>query len=303
MDSLASFDLWPAPSTAACCWFAIAAPVVQEDGETELQILRNLGRNLVYAKDDEKTQEEKSIASEAVHHECDVASWSDFVDWTTNTRCLLFDYCPYGDLFSHVGSPNGVSLEMARSWFRQVASAVQFLHARNVAHRDLSLENVLLDSFRRCRLADFGLASAAGSSCFGARADIWSLGVILFILVTGIPPFEKAGEVDADFALYRSLEDPFVNCSGPGDRRIDCHPSSELCWTGCFELIPDKDPLLMRSQSRRSRDGVNKARSDRVLSQKRKRTREPRAAEDVEQERQGVVLQQPPEHKRVKRME
>ncbi|KAG3091049.1 hypothetical protein PI124_g1497 [Phytophthora idaei] len=249
---------------------AVTGPYVQEDGETELQILRNLGRNLVYAKDDEKTQEEKSIASEAVHHECDVASWSvspvwsngvedatrtmagaqlgdqhlltlhqDFVDWTTNTRCLLFDYCPYGDLFSHVGSPNGVSLEMARSWFRQVASAVQFLHARNVAHRDLSLENVLLDSFRRCRLADFGLASAAGSSCFGARvgkilymapevfsrppcrpdtpgssantetdgcynglqADIWSLGVILFILVTGIPPFEKAGEVDARFRL------------------------------------------------------------------------------------------------------
>ncbi|ETI38719.1 CAMK protein kinase [Phytophthora nicotianae] len=240
---------------------AVTGPYVQEDGQTELQILRTLGCNLVYSKD-ENTKEE--------HHECDVSSWSvspvwnngveddsrtmagtqlgihhlltlhqDFVDWTTNTRCLLFDYCPYGDLFSHVGNPNGVTLEMARSWFGQIASAVRFLHARNVAHRDLSLENVLLDSFRRCRLADFGLASSAGSCCFGTRvgkilymapevfsrspcrpdtpannaifkpedcynglqADIWSLGVILFILVTGIPPFEKAGDVDARFRL------------------------------------------------------------------------------------------------------
>ncbi|EEY68465.1 protein kinase [Phytophthora infestans T30-4] len=236
---------------------AVTGPYVQEDGETELQILRTLGSNFVYSSNEESTEE---------RNESDVSSWSvspvwnngvddktvmaasqlgsrhlltlhhDFVDCTTNTRCLLFDYCPYGDLFAHVGSPNDVSLDVARSWFGQIASAVRFLHARNVAHRDLSLENVLLDSSRRCRLADFGLASATGSCCFGTRvgkvlymapevfsrppcrpdasaipttegcynglqADIWSLGVILFILVTKIPPFEKASGADARFRL------------------------------------------------------------------------------------------------------
>ncbi|GMF34291.1 unnamed protein product [Phytophthora lilii] len=261
---------------------AVTGPFVQEDGDNELRILRKLGRNLVYSSGwlggdkGRDNQEEDAITGDAARHDCDSVSWSvspvwsngveddncataavqlgdqylltlhqDFVDWTTNTRCLLFDYCPYGDLFSHVsaqagsnGSLSGLPLETARSCFQQVASAVRFLHARNVAHRDLSLENVLLDSSRRCRLADFGLASAAGSRCFGARvgkmlymapevcsrppyrpdaeangasigdvcynglqADIWSLGVVLFILVTGIPPFEKASDADARFRL------------------------------------------------------------------------------------------------------
>ncbi|KAG6612283.1 CAMK protein kinase [Phytophthora cinnamomi] len=256
---------------------AVTGPFVQEDGDSELQILRRLGRNLVYSSGvggDEKTrdnQEEEEddddcswsvspVWSNGVEDDARAAGAThqgdrhlltlhqDFVDRSTNTRCLLFDYCPYGDLFSHVsahagshGKPRGLPLEMARSCFEQIASAVGFLHARNVAHRDLSLENVLLDSFRRCRLADFGLASASGTRCFGARvgkilymapevfsrppyrpdvgatcsrasvgvdvcydglqADIWSLGVILFILVTGIPPFEKASDVDARFRL------------------------------------------------------------------------------------------------------
>jgi len=249
---------------------AVTGPFVQEDGDSELQILRQLGRNLVFCNGDDESRDNQE--QEAVEHEA-ANSWSvspvwsngvaddnrvaqqgdrhlltlhqDFVDRTTNTRCLLFDYCPYGDLFSHVsaqagrdGGPRGLPLDMAQSYFTQITSAVRFLHARNVAHRDLSLENVLLDGFRRCRLADFGLASAAGTRCSGARvgkvlymapevfsrppyrpdgrtsvlpvasscydalhADIWSLGVLLFILVTGIPPFEKASDADARFRL------------------------------------------------------------------------------------------------------
>ncbi|OWZ21206.1 Protein kinase [Phytophthora megakarya] len=224
---------------------AVTGPCVQEDGDMELQILRQLGRNVVYASQLQGDTSTWSVSPVWTNDVDDggqhlLTLHQDFVDYTTKTRCLLFDYCPFGDLFSHVSSrarndglPKGLPIDMARSCFLQIASAVRFLHTRNVAHRDLSLENVLLDSFRRCRLADFGLASAVGSRCSGARvgkmlymapevfarspyrpdaanvemsynglqADIWSLGVLLFILVTGIPPFERAGEVDARFRL------------------------------------------------------------------------------------------------------
>ncbi|KAL4159097.1 hypothetical protein PRNP1_004868 [Phytophthora ramorum] len=244
---------------------AVTGPFVQEDGEMELQILRKLGRNLVYSsglcadENSRANQEQESrpeswsvspVWSNAVEDDTRsnvgdeqylLTLHQDFVDNTTNSRCLLFDYCPYGDLFFHVAaqSGGGFPLEIARSYFVQIASAVRFLHARNVAHRDLSLENVLLDSFRRCRLGDFGLASASGPRCSGARvgkilymapevfsrppyradaaassenvdklgcyhglqADVWSLGVILFVLVTGIPPFETASDADARFRL------------------------------------------------------------------------------------------------------
>ncbi|KAK1933545.1 Serine/threonine protein kinase OSK4 [Phytophthora citrophthora] len=234
---------------------AVTGPYVQEDGDMELQILRKLGRNLVYSSGSRDNLSNSwsvsPVWSNGVGDDTRAATGGqlgdqhlltlhqDFVDWTTKTRCLLFDYCPYGDLFSQVSETRGgLPLETARTCFQQISSAVLFLHGRNVAHRDLSLENVLLDSFRRCRLADFGLASAAGSHCSGPRvgkilymapevftrplyrpegdvnaetsteacynglqADIWSLGVVLFILVTGIPPFEKANEVDARFRL------------------------------------------------------------------------------------------------------
>ncbi|KAL4106679.1 hypothetical protein PRIC1_004726 [Phytophthora ramorum] len=214
---------------------AVTGPFVQEDGEMELQILRKLGRNLVYSsglcadENSRANQEQESrpeswsvspVWSNAVEDDTRsnvgdeqylLTLHQDFVDSTTNSRCMLFDYCPYGDLFFHVAaqSGGGFPLEIARSYFVQIASAVRFLHARNVAHRDLSLENVLLDSFRRCRLGDFGLANAAASSenvdklgCYhGLQADVWSLGVILFVLVTGIPPFETASDADARFRL------------------------------------------------------------------------------------------------------
>ncbi|RLN02824.1 hypothetical protein BBJ28_00017661 [Nothophytophthora sp. Chile5] len=272
---------------------AVTGPSVQENGFTELQILRRLGRNLIFSrssgphgssKNNPNNQIDHQEVEEAAQDEVEADSWSvsprwrddgnadmdstmshdsqhllmlhqDFVDERTNTRCLVFDYCPYGELYAHVtaqassnagGSPRGLPLETARSCFEQIARAVRFLHARDIAHRDLSLENVLLDTSRRCRLADFGLARTSGSRCSGARvgksfymapevvtrhcygaeekdnggqdtrdeprcynglqADVWSLGVLLFIMVTGIPPFESASESDARFRVVAKPE-------------------------------------------------------------------------------------------------
>ncbi|KDO20949.1 CAMK protein kinase [Saprolegnia parasitica CBS 223.65] len=146
-----------------------------------------------------------------------------------NMLCLVFAYCPYGELFDQVHGPNktsrGVHEAIAARWFRQIVLGVVHIHAGGVAHRDLSLENILLDAQQHCRICDFGLATQRGdlatgrvgkpfymapevylgdhTSYNGFTADVWSLGILLFILVCGMPPLEVPGDHDARFRIVR----------------------------------------------------------------------------------------------------
>lgn len=97
--------------------------------------------------------------------------------------------------------------------FKQMISAVEHMHSRNIAHRDIKLENILVDSRdMTLKVADFGYASQGteqlrsyrgtftymapeikeGRVYDGAKADLFSVGVVLFILVRGIFPFKEA---------------------------------------------------------------------------------------------------------------
>eukprot|EP00931_Biecheleriopsis_adriatica_P105154 TRINITY_DN79726_c0_g1_i1.p1 TRINITY_DN79726_c0_g1~~TRINITY_DN79726_c0_g1_i1.p1 ORF type:complete len:351 (+),score=83.97 TRINITY_DN79726_c0_g1_i1:60-1112(+) len=132
---------------------------------------------------------------------------------------LVLELCPGGDLFSRQKSIGIFSEEEARELLQQMVEAVAFLHSRNVVHRDLKLENWLLrrkaPSLELC-LCDFGLAlvlepGAVASEKVGSpyyvapevllgsydhRADIWGLGVILYMLLDGSPPFNGADHKD-----------------------------------------------------------------------------------------------------------
>ncbi|RHZ28093.1 hypothetical protein DYB26_001789 [Aphanomyces astaci] len=134
---------------------------------------------------------------------------------------MVFEYCAGGDLFG-VLDHGALSSSVAKRYFQQIASAVAHLHSIGVAHRDLSLENVLLDAHDTCYVCDFGLATSVKVYCDDtvgkhfymapevvrgghydpSQADIWSLGIMLFMLVTGAPMCMSASARDSRFKYY-----------------------------------------------------------------------------------------------------
>jgi serine/threonine protein kinase len=120
---------------------------------------------------------------------------------------LLFDLC------QTVGAAGGFGEECGRYLFTQLLDAVEHMHSRNIAHRDIKLENVLVDSKdMTLKVADFGYAAQGteqlrsyrgtftymapeikeGRTYDGKQADLFSVGVVLFILIRGIFPFKEA---------------------------------------------------------------------------------------------------------------
>ncbi|KAH0568660.1 testis-specific serine/threonine-protein kinase 3 isoform X1 [Cotesia glomerata] len=129
---------------------------------------------------------------------------------------IFMRYADNGDLLDHIIRSGVVSEQQSKLWFRQMASGLQYLHGKHIAHRDLKCENILLSRKFNVKLADFGFArycvdeenkrvlsyTYCGSAAYAAPevvsgtpynpklADVWSLGIILYIMLNGTMPFK-----------------------------------------------------------------------------------------------------------------
>ncbi|KAH6793018.1 CBL-interacting protein kinase 12 [Perilla frutescens var. hirtella] len=145
---------------------------------------------------------------------------------------FVMEYVKGGELFNKVAKGR-LKEEIARKYFQQLISAVSFCHARGVYHRDLKPENILLDEDGNLKVSDFGLSAISeqikqdglfhtfcGTPAYvapevlarkgynGEKVDIWSCGVVLFVLMAGYLPFQDQNVM----AMYKKIHKGDFRC-------------------------------------------------------------------------------------------
>uniref|UniRef100_A0A5B6Z1B9 non-specific serine/threonine protein kinase n=1 Tax=Davidia involucrata TaxID=16924 RepID=A0A5B6Z1B9_DAVIN len=146
---------------------------------------------------------------------------------------IVLEFVTGGELFDKIARKGRLKEDEARKYFQQLINAVDYCHSRGVFHRDLKPENLLLDANGVLKVSDFGLSAlpqqvredgllhttcgtpnyvapeVIGNKGYdGAKADLWSCGVILFVLMAGYLPFEESNLI----ALYKKIYKADFSC-------------------------------------------------------------------------------------------
>ncbi|XP_050672326.1 testis-specific serine/threonine-protein kinase 1-like isoform X2 [Leptidea sinapis] len=130
---------------------------------------------------------------------------------------IFMRYMENGDLLEHILQKGAVPEDQARIWTRQLALAIQYMHEMEIAHRDIKCENVLLTANQNAKLSDFGFSRMCvdldcrdissetfcgslsytapeilqGSPYYPKPTDIWSLGIVVYVMLNRAMPFEE----------------------------------------------------------------------------------------------------------------
>ncbi|XP_021329890.1 hormonally up-regulated neu tumor-associated kinase isoform X1 [Danio rerio] len=152
---------------------------------------------------------------------------------TENRFYLVMELCPGGNLMNYIYENKRLEEREANKYVRQLVMAVEHLHRAGVVHRDLKIENLLLDDHDNLKLIDFGLSNSAGilgysdpfsTQCgspayaapellsrkkYGPKVDVWSIGVNMYAMLTGTLPFTV--EPFSLNALYKKMINKEMN--------------------------------------------------------------------------------------------
>lgn len=153
-----------------------------------------------------------------------------------NNYYVIMEFCPNGELFQFIVERVKLNESDAKKLLVQILETLKYVHDQGVSHRDLKPENLLIDTFGRVKISDFGLSrfmdsnglvnTPCGSPCYaspecisgkpydGKTTDVWSIGVILYAMLTGQLPWTKRNQTQlfkqiksGDFSIPQGLTD------------------------------------------------------------------------------------------------
>ncbi|KAI9206730.1 kinase-like domain-containing protein, partial [Polychytrium aggregatum] len=201
--------------------------------------------DLVKLKQEKQILNEKNILN-ATKHAFIIELFSTFQD--TYHLYMILEYVAGGDLFSYLRRSQRFPENDARFYTSEVLVALEYLHSQNVIYRDLKPENILLDTTGHIKVADFGFAKVirgtTNSFCgtpdyiavelvinrpYNKMVDWWSLGVLVFELVSGKTPFGD----DTSEKIYENIQ------SGS----IKWHPLVKNAAKDLVRRLLDPDPV------------------------------------------------------------
>uniref|UniRef100_A0A6B2LCY0 non-specific serine/threonine protein kinase n=1 Tax=Arcella intermedia TaxID=1963864 RepID=A0A6B2LCY0_9EUKA len=139
---------------------------------------------------------------------------------------IVLEMLPGGELLELLNEQGTFSSALSSNYMRQVLQAIQYMHNVGIVHRDLKLENLLLDETKSIvKVSDFGLSinmnvetpsKCVGSifyvapevlidESYGSGVDIWSVGVMAFMLISGSPPFDAPDEEENNMEIFEKI--------------------------------------------------------------------------------------------------
>jgi serine/threonine protein kinase len=183
--------------------------------------LKILRKQIIYRYHQLNHVQNEKIVLQQVRHPGVVRLFSTFND--ADNLYLLIEYAPGGELFTLIRKFGKFPDDVARFYASEIIAILEHLHSKNIVYRDLKPENILLDPHGHVKLADFGFAKQIvdrtwtmcgtpdymapeliAMSGHGVAVDYWSLGVLVFEMLVGFPPFTDS----TTMGLFAKIREP-----------------------------------------------------------------------------------------------